>query len=1777
MSYKEIISNIRSSRNSRDELSDHIYALQLEYISLKRKQKQAETKEITTDDKTLASIQELRDKLAELRSQIREAETLINRLAGYRRETEEKEKLKYRIAQDLKEKRSALLELNNEINSGNIPDERKLHLLNARDVLKTRTEDIYRKFNLLEKEIQDLNIILQNYSEKQLTDRRALLLGRTTETDRELAVFIQNNTTYPKDLSQVIKRFEESIAASKKQETERENNIREITEQLYGQKTPMQLIGEWNDKTPILLLPLRMETKFKLSGTVKELWVRVFPDDIAIETHEKILTQTEVEYGTSLWKNLWHAQQDESHKEAAWKVVTDKFGVNRAGWVALQTKPDNWGQRTELTNEDDLIFPDTEPVKPSSWTKAPQVRTMPDKLVLLPFKNGKALDPVIGKQIKDVVVVGPAPIGHLDKPSVTRNEDDSTIDLGQDFVWVRDFDKAVEEGLGFKVRLDDDTAKGFDKLLVVGLKLSADEGDGKALLENLLHSHQYSVDGLSLIKQGTPTNNTEEKDAGYSAHQTVEDIRKRIENDDILFSETPDLKEATDGQRMADLLGIEYSILQPVINSDLKDHQEAVAINKALYAGTLGYYCNSMLNDVMEDTDIQRLRNHFTGYVTGRGPLASIRAGNQPYGILITSAFDKWKTPVDLVRKNPEYSFLKKLHQFLSFMESEWRKKISELPQISKAGNSGENLMKVLGLHPVSTEFYQRVGYSFDHLKNLEAFSQGGKYFSDVFKMTIEKMFTRQLLKNFDYDQNYPNGSPKPVPLLLQLIFQNYHVTLDKKNFVDTQELSEEGPNNLHYLSWLLNNASDIKKLEAQDFGSEQKPNTLLYMMLLNSMLLESGQSIYKYLSKRNIVSGELIRSRKFMNISTAPSVSQWEIFQAPVNRIIATETSSLPLYSHIRTQFTNPAENDSTGNLKDQMWALEKLKDISTAGLERALTEHIDILSYRLDAWQTSLFYRRLQEQRNLTHDNTQRHKGIYIGSFGYLENVFPGRNRRKKVSENILPDELKTEKDNLYTETENGGYVHAPTLNHATAAALLRNGYLTHADPENKELLAVNLSSERVRRAKHIIDGIRNGQTLEVLLGYQFERGLHDWSSLAVNPVILNHLKPNFRQAFPLKKTKIPQEGKVTGPEETVNDFHVVNGLALAKTKTAFPYGITTFPALSEIQINAIKKEKENLENSLDSLKDVLTAESAYQLALGNFDRAAAVLQAISGGLMPPEVEVIQSARGTDMVLTNRVVIHFDSTLTENPWPLIPLTQKALTEPGLNYWLGTLIGDPEKIKCRVAAVDGDGNILRRTDDTEIVDFVTLQDLALQPVDFMYLIRNRLQESGPSELEARVRYVFAGNNFLSDRTVTRIEFSRTDAENDPEVKSFAEILPLVNHMRNLVSSSRPVLAKDYLPASKELVSPENNENNIDLADFQARVQNAFNNLNLLASLLLPAIEDADSFRTEAFVNNLRNKIKSIADAGFPYTFPQSSFGHDTAQTDLLVTQGRSVLKRINEFRETFNKKIAEISDPGMHLPDQKVSVLTELIKSILGEDFVILPRFSFINVPDITQAYNSRSQLLNYTTNSLKIPLVVSEWLHGISLVRPKMHTLEFIRLLNDTFNPQLLSMEPIQLPYRANDTWLAVDFPSGTTIDHDTISLIQYNPQGFEPAKSQCGLLIDDWTEVIPNKDEVTGITFNFDQPDSMPPQLILLAVTPEETGSWKWENLVSTITDTIERAKARAVEPDHIDKISGISTLLPATHSEFSTGKNNLSLDYSLNIKLIYNEVSSLINKI
>lgn len=1555
---------------------------------------------------------------------------------------------------------------------------------------------------------------------------------------------------------------------------------REI-EALIAEVGPEQLIESWDDELPILLLPLRIETRWRLepkaapklaaAPTGPELWVRVYPDDIAQVTHEKALTDAEVEHGRAYWSARQAAKKDEERTEA-WTALVNRFGANRAAWVARQTQPKNW-EAAASDPEAALEFPDPGTTKPDSWTTAPHSRVLPDRFVLLAWRGDDLVVEQQGERVDDVVIFGPSPLeDNAGAPSISRDEE-QRLQLDDSFAWIRDFDKAVEAGLGFRVPLEaEDVDGGFDRLVVLGVKHSASAEESKDLLEDLIDNHHYSLSGFSLLPQGSATNNTEGNETPYTRAGRGAAESEGPEVGPPLLEPSADRALASDGQRFADLLGIDYEPLQSVEGADNTDHLEAVAMNRALYAGTLGYYFDHMLNEVLGEAGFAALRRHFTDHVTGRGPLAAIRVGSQPYGVVPTSAFGRWSVGRDGPvshhvaghLRDPGRNFEAILHAVLTRLDEAWSTLVPKLAQIGAPGNAAANLLEVLGLQPTTAELYRRVGYSWDYLRNLDEFAFGGDHFGDVFKMAIEAGVARDFLEELGYDPLRPDGeTQKPLPLLLQLIWRHSHnPRIDPKQLIDGLPLSETAtirpydparPDN--YVDWLRTNAGDADKLETQDFEGADPPGELLYMMLRFSLLMESQRAIFHWLAAREIEAPELVRSRKFMNIGPQASPSAWEVFRASASVLVEEEVDDAPLLEVIYY----PQFSEEEGRYAaEQLEALEHLGKAPTARLERALAEHVDTLSYRLDAWQTSLFTRRLHARRRLEGEVEGRRTGVYLGAYGYLENLRPTPARRKKISEKELPKDLQTGIDDLYMEIESGGYVHSPSLNHATAAALLRNGYLTHATPDRPDALGVNLSSDRVRRAQYLLEGIRGGQSLEALLGIQFERGLHDWTTRSEGPVILDQFKPAFREKFPLRRTRVPQAADAGGGAATISEDHqVTNGLALAQTTEKFPYGIEDLVGATSDQRGAIEHEREEIVNSLDALRDVLTAEAAYQLALGNFDRAAAIVRSTGDAEVPPEVEVLRTPRGTDTAFTQRLAMTLDPAQGESPWPeAIPLTLRARLEGSLNNWAGTLLGDPGQIRCTAQALDAEGEVVV-AEGAPVEATVSLQELGVQPLDFVYMVRRETEESGAAELETRVRYAFARKEGLADDVVIRIAFA--DAGGG-EARSFAEALALADRIRRLLGAARPLGASHFQSATSDAKAPPDNPDRLDLPELLKRVGDRLPDIAGLLEQLKTALTAAEATPPPATAaEELRKALKAVADSGFAYAMPHSAQGSDAVQVEVLRAQAKLVLERGEAAREKVEAMVEEAGEASGSA-NSRASLLVEAVREWAGADFLLLPRFELGDPAAVGKAHLARAQLLEHAKGPAGIAMPVREWLHGAACVRPLVHDFELLRTIADSHTEKQMALAPLQLPYKAGDSWLGCEFPPTMEVLHDTVSIVQYLPQGFEPAGKLCGLLIDEWVEKIPQRKEITGLGFNFNAPNSAPPQALLLAVAPRQSGSWHWDDLVETVLDTFRRARLRAVEPDALGDLPAIGTLLPAVIAEFSTSPSSVSLDYS-----------------
>jgi len=123
---------------------------------------------------------------------------------------------------------------------------------------------------------------------------------------------------------------------------------------------PRQAIGQMSDDYPFLMFPLRIETRFKKVETagaiVDQLWLRVYPDDCAVDTFEPLLSETEVANAGIYWSNIWQAGGIEDQERGAWRTLVSSYGSGRAAWITQNYLPENATGIPAKADKNDVIL-----------------------------------------------------------------------------------------------------------------------------------------------------------------------------------------------------------------------------------------------------------------------------------------------------------------------------------------------------------------------------------------------------------------------------------------------------------------------------------------------------------------------------------------------------------------------------------------------------------------------------------------------------------------------------------------------------------------------------------------------------------------------------------------------------------------------------------------------------------------------------------------------------------------------------------------------------------------------------------------------------------------------------------------------------------------------------------------------------------------------------------------------------------------------------------------------------------------------------------------------------------------------------------------------------------------------------------------------------------------------------------------------------------------------------------------------------------------------------
>ncbi len=741
---------------------------------------------------------------------------------------------------------------------------------------------------------------------------------------------------------------------------------------------------------------------------------------------------------------------------------------------------------------------------------------------------------------------------------------------------------------------------------------------------------------------------------------------------------------------------------------------------------------------------------------------------------------------------------------------------------------------------------------------------------------------------------------------------------------------------------------------------------------------------------------------------------------------------------------------------------------------LEELVRASLGLFSHRLDPWYTGFAVERLRELRN----DPQTATGMCVGGFGVVERI------------RMAPRRTSDTQPGVFTSPVNGGYIHAPSVNHGAAAAVLRSVHLAHSSSGHGEAFSVDLSSERVRHALELLEGIRAGQPLAALLGYSIERGLADEG--------LERLTAGVRAAAPLIANRLTPG---TSPAEKVAASNVVDGLTLladagyhgegppsAKVLLAHHPELTPLDATDRTRLDQVLRATAD---TLDALADLALSESVFQTMQGSPARAGAAVDALAGTAQAGEPDVVRTPR-TGVGVTHRLLVLLgDGACRGGRLGRDPARTGRAAPGGLGAGVAAPAGPDrrpralhrrQRRRCRTRHADARGYApgLQRPRARALAE---------------------LQRPANAET-AQIGLVF-------------------DRSDDWDLKVFAvpEVLEIARSMREVISRSRPLAPTDLAGSG---APPATAVATAELATRAAAARTAFET----AIAGLQAADAADETIT------LRRALFAADRFGVPGAAPATT--HDTpGDTHAAADVRASELSGLHHQAGAALAEMERRSDAATEAASDSAAVLTELF----GEGFVVLPALS--------PSAEAMGLFEAAAAPSGAEPAAARTWLERVAPIRATAGALNSALAYADAVtaaqnDAAAASLRVRQLGGETGERWIGLPPIAGETIAGGRVSLIALTPGGNPPSGTLAGLFVDEWTEVVPIAQETTSVAFHLEAPSSAAPQTWLIGVPPEGREAWSEQDALRIVEEALALARLRLVD---VDDVPALGQLLPA----------------------------------
>lgn len=787
---------------------------------------------------------------------------------------------------------------------------------------------------------------------------------------------------------------------------------------------------------------------------------------------------------------------------------------------------------------------------------------------------------------------------------------------------------------------------------------------------------------------------------------------------------------------------------------------------------------------------------------------------------------------------------------------------------------------------------------------------------------------------------------------------------------------------------------------------------------------------------------------------------------------------------------------------------------------------EFFDLFNFRLDAWLMGILNNKLR-----TRIEKGRHR-VSLGCFGWLFNL----------KEN---DGLK-----LGCTDE---YILAPSVSQAITGAIMRSSYnnsIKNGKEHNYDM-GVNLSSERVRTAIRIIEGIQNGLSLGAILGADMERLIHE-DYKAVDGMELDSCIYPLRQKYPLMTS---DEDDGSAGSSPVN-ITVLNGAKLLEEYAACKEAgkgrvrewlYSDLGLFEDVESETERQKKisrlydiiDAIDDEKDALTDVVLTESVYKLTQGNTEASAAISRALAELKNIPMPEVAEIP-----VTSAQIDGHMLAMLPAKAVSAQSNSLLASTEPKVEAWLQQMMFSPEQVCMQVVENSGSEN-------EAYSDSLTLGSLGISSSEMIYLSADK----------ASFTHFVEVLSWMKTGEYKTIVYDRDMVEVKDDVHAFSECCMAIDDLRKVLASAHALKNDDlvkqtglesqavYCDMSNEYHQVKGYisrllEDMKDLRERQLGIQDPSGDDYAMAAVNDDMVAEAirilldcyrignqtalDSVNGNVFIGD-RNQLDGVVEWKAIVEAQHTLF-------DSMQTMADNMQAKFNEAE----KLIADDTE-------RNYTTYVEAIKTVLAAGYLVVPSFRpDANVPlaDLADQANGK-RFVNI--DDMELESMVGD----LAQVEQPMMNLHQVRMFQKCNDLDIAGIVPMQIASvgdnAAVDQWLGTTVASEDDV-RDAFTYIVMNPEEMQNASVEqipvlAGLIIDHWVERIPYRNQTAAVAFGYDQPDAEAPQTLLLAMAPKDNRKgWNEDMLVNSLKSAIHMVKCRTVSPDMLCKDGWASGLFP-----------------------------------